>query len=64
VRQRIELTGTNSSIVLIALISNAHLFPGTGSKWRELKMKNQRLLIEITAFAGMFAPLALASIRP
>jgi hypothetical protein len=24
VRQRIELTGTNSSIVLIALISNAH----------------------------------------
>jgi hypothetical protein len=36
VRQRIELTGTNSSIGLIALISNAHSL-SERRQWRTLK---------------------------
>ena len=39
-RQRIELTGTNRSIVLIALISNAHRFRNESVAHTE----NERLL--------------------
>jgi hypothetical protein len=44
VRQRIELTGTNSSIGLIALISNAHtLLAASGTREMILVVERQRL---------------------
>ena len=63
-RQRIELTGTNSSIGLIALISNAHTLLLKRLGLREMILvvgtaavlkKNQSLPVEIAAFAGMLA---------